>query len=403
MGFLDFLKKKQEIRELTLAQVPGFLEEYWAESGAEDDFSQLVEFIKEQKQRTVEALETLENAELMNKNIPQRAMHILAGNKKIYIQRMNRFLGDIQPPDEIGQIEKFLLEFGENALRLQKDTQKNFMIINEFLRDELRAVVKEAKLIEVQANKFQANLLKYNLDSITSAKKLMSQIKESKESKKLNKKAVDELAKAKQKVEKDHKIIAEKIAELQKSNDMKEFESLNKKLKSIHMKLEDHKRDLNTPFSNLHRALKKYKHGSLDEDLIDKYIEDVWLGLQGDSELKIIGVLGKLKNELDNLDLKNPDKMAQLIGNVTDTFLQRIKEGISTLEQEKALVESELSENSIMEVIAKEQLRFNSAKEEIKTITKTLEEKRHKLSGLSEKKLLDKLNSTLEALNAIVS
>ena len=63
--------------------------------------------IKTSIEETKQKLEALEEAGLLNPDVPERAKHFMRGNKDEYTRRINNFLQSISEPTEIEQFEDF--------------------------------------------------------------------------------------------------------------------------------------------------------------------------------------------------------------------------------------------------------------------------------------------------------
>ncbi len=108
MGFFDFLKRfsnkevEIELEESTLENIDGQIDS-WSKKvlvSTTTDLDNLKKLLSEKKSKAIENSEKLLKAKLKNPNIPERAKHIMEGNRKMYIQRVERFLETASLPED---------------------------------------------------------------------------------------------------------------------------------------------------------------------------------------------------------------------------------------------------------------------------------------------------------------
>ena len=303
MGFFDFLRKKGP-GEIKFSEIGEWLDKQVENKKLDQKISKAKSVIKEKIDHGYKYLEDLEKAGLKNENIPERAKHVMEGHRKSYTMRLKRFLEDIEVPDDFSQIGHYSARFSESLDKLSEDTQRNYLVLKEFMEEELSCVIKTVKGIEDELSKLQAGIEKEGLEMIKDAKIRLKQYKDD-----LKKKAMLEEERAAQ--EKESESVKERKARLEnRLNDLKESKDYNEykvfleKKKKYEEQLKDIEHDLKAIFSELHRPLKKYKRGSLSEDVIDKYLMDPIGALEADHSLSIRDVFNKMKQQLDTLELK---------------------------------------------------------------------------------------------------
>ena len=326
MGFLDFLRKKEPLA-IKFSEVEGWLDRQVEDKKLNQKVGKVKSIIREKLEQGYKYLEELEQAGLKNENIPERAKHVMEGHRKTYINRLKRFLDEIDVPDEFSQIGYYTAKFSESLDRLSQETQKNYLVLKEFMEAELGRIAKSVKGIEDELSKLQAQIEKESLDNIKDAKAKLKLYKDD-----LKKKArlEEEKAAHEQKLEslKERKTrLAKRVDDLKQSRDYNDYRVFIEKKQKYEEKLKALENELKEVFAELNRPLRKYKRGSLSEALIDKYLLDPLGALEADDSLSINDVLNKMKNQLDTLELKEKqlEKTNEMLDRLSKDFFTRRK------------------------------------------------------------------------------
>ena len=109
------------------------------------------------------------------------------------------------------------------------------------------------------------------------------------------------------------KKINNRLESLKQSKDYSNFEALQKQKAELESQISHIKHRFNNTFKGIDKAVKKYKKGSLQEELLDQYMDDPLLALMEDQQFIILEILEKIKKEIDNLELKQKDKILKNI------------------------------------------------------------------------------------------
>jgi len=378
MGFFSFLKKKEETIKFT--KINDWILNYIDKNNFN---SKIDEFNKETQSRIKqikELLLELEKATLVNENIPERLKHIMDGNRKNYVRKVNFFLNDIDLPNSYYDIKKFSKDFTKKMDELSQETQKTYLILKEFVEKELSNVVKKIKEIEDSALDLQKEFEKDKIDEIEKIREQLRLHDDSKgtilELKQLKKKYETELEDIKSKEEK----IKFKISKIKSDKSFKECELLKKQQEQIIVEINEHKKKVITSFLSIDRALKKYKRLSLDEKLIDGYLQEPVNALMNDHELQIVLVMEKLSKSIKELNLKDKqqEKIKEDIKKLNKDFLLKLREEIQELlEKQKNIKSSLLANTSAMNLSEQESWLEN--------IQKNLKEKTQEINCIEQK------------------
>ena len=403
MGFFDFLRKKGP-GEIKFSEIGEWLDKQVENKKLDQKISKAKSVIKEKIDHGYKYLEDLEKAGLKNENIPERAKHVMEGHRKSYTMRLKRFLEDIEVPDDFSQIGHYSARFSESLDKLSEDTQRNYLVLKEFMEEELSCVIKTVKGIEDELSKLQAGIEKEGLEMIKDAKIRLKQYKDD-----LKKKAMLEEERAAQ--EKESESVKERKARLEnRLNDLKESKDYNEykvfleKKKKYEEQLKDIEHDLKAIFSELHRPLKKYKRGSLSEDVIDKYLMDPIGALEADHSLSIRDVFNKMKQQLDILELKEKqlEKTMELIEKLNKDFLMNRKLEISRLKGLNKEAAAKINRNVVALNISENETWLKAVEDKIIQSEKTLEELKREIGDINLDYLKQKVKEKVKEISNVI-
>ena len=384
MGFLDFLRKK-EPSEIRFSEIADWLDKQVENKKLGKKINTVKNIIKEKVDQGYKFLEEMEKAGLKNDNIPERAKHIMEGHRKVYVQRLRRFLDDIDVPDDFSHIGNYSAKFSESIDTLSEDTQKNYLVLKEFMEAELVRVIKTIKNIEDELSKLQASIEKEGLEAIKDAKiRLKQYYNDLKKKARLEEqraehdKDVDSLKERKARLE-------EKITELKKSKDFNEYKVFLERKKKYEESLRKIENEMKEIFAELHRPLKKYKRGSLNEDIIDKYLLDPAGALEEDHSLLIKDVLNKMKEQLDTLELKEKqlDKTVEIIEKLNKDFFTTRKLEIGRLKGLNKEAATNINRSVSALNISENETWLRSVEEKIEGAEKILEEAKREIGDIN--------------------
>ncbi|MBC8444444.1 hypothetical protein H8D83_02550 [Candidatus Woesearchaeota archaeon] len=365
------------------------------------------EKIKVEKKKVKGNLEELKNAKLRNKNVPERIIQIINGNRDTYIQKVGLLMDEVRIPKEFKDIIKFCDGFEDVINNFSKSTLKAYQVLQEFFGDKSFGVaenirdtdkfVKEAKSILKNAEIDELERLKQKvmgiLEKINSKKDLEENISSTKKDlKEVNKKFVDK---------------KEKLEQVKKSDEYGLFNDLVSKKESLENEKKELEMMLWHSFSVIEAGLKKYERVTLEKGVVKKYLANSLMALLKDTELKIVDVLNKMENSISNGDVELKDKKKEKIlhelGKLNVDYFKEFLEKYNKIEWELDQLKVKFEESTIMVDIEKlkEEIdiienKINSKKCEINEWSKELEELNvGVLKKKLEKEVKDKIGKTI--------
>jgi hypothetical protein len=382
MGFFDFLKPKGE-ETISFSDI------------------EAKEVVHGKILETHKFLDELEKAGLMNNNIPLQAKQMMEGHRKTYIQRLKKFLDEIEMPDDYSQIGFFTASFSENLTKLSEDTHKNHLVLKEFMEAELIRVIKSVKGIEDELTRLQADIDKQGIELIKDAKVRLKHYQDD-----LKKKAMLEEEKLRQNnevealKERKQKLQA-RIDELHTTDEYNEFKELLDNKKKYEDSLKAVETELKTIFAHLNRPLRKYKHSSLQERLIDNYLLDPVGALEEDDSFSMLEVLGKMKQEVNNLELKESqlEKTVEMINKLSREFFLSKKIELDQLKELNKETATKINTSVVALNIAESDTLLRGANDRLEDAEKSLDELAKALDGINLDYLKQKVREKVKEIS----
>ncbi len=402
MGIFNFLKKsskkEEEIREFKLDELYLFVDSL-SEKIIEDVDLSLVD-IKEgvikEKSEMMENIQKLSEAEIKNKNIPERARHMAIDNRTTCIQKINVLLQGTNPPNNFDEGLNFCDSFDEGLEHFNKGTMRSYQILPEFFPDEITKVSVNIKNLKEFVRKSRKLMEDSEIEKYNHLKSKINEIKqEIKQEKEINEEI--EL------IEKDLQIKIKKINE--KENNIKEIEngveykgflSLVDKKKMLELEaLEIEKRPLQY-FFGIEPALKKYERLTLNHVIVKEYLADPLKALLKDKEFKIIEVIDKMKDSLlkNQFELKErkKEKILKELDNFTKDNFEMFLSKYAELNMELSRIELELGKITVIGELEEIKEEFNQGKIDLEEDKSKME----KMKGGLEMIDIDNLKRVLE-------
>lgn len=383
MGFFDFLKKKkQETKEIKLEELDNWLDSLSKNTleNINPQITSLKEKITQEKIKLSDNIKKLATIELKNPNIPERAKHIMEGNRTTYIQKLTNLSKEIKIPEQTDQIITFHTSLTNLLNEFTKATNKSHHILMEFFVEEISNISTNMRNIINLIEKIKKLIENSNLEKIPILKKQLNQIQE-----KIKQKQELESKIKKQKQELESKNIIEtenQIKELEQSQKYKTYIELTNKEKTLKQEIIETENKVSNSISLINPAFKKYERLSSQPKLIRKYLDNPLKSLLEDKELKITEVISKMKQSIIKEELqlkkKKKEKILQIIDNFTKDYLKAFITKINELNKESKILKLEIEKSTIIKEInnLKEKSAQNKAKlkEQEQEISKTTKE-----------------------------
>jgi hypothetical protein len=334
--FIKKLFSKEEIEEekVSLEDLNSWLDE--KSKLLFDDLNvkidEIIQKIKDEKNVLYENLNILENAELQNSKIPERAKTIMEGNRSGFIKRVLLFFDNIDLKyDEYEDLIAKCKNIENQINLLGKSTSRNYQVLNEFFAREAEKSAMNIKNVENYAKQLLSSINTSKISSIDKIKKMIIDLKNKiklKESYSLqfvnNKKSIESNKGRKAEIE-------NKIKELKSNAEYRAFEKMHEESEKTKSKISVIEKQLLHDFSTLEKSLKKYSKIAFEnEKQILDYLDNSIITLVKDTDFKIIKILDSLKGSISRgeleLDEKKQSRAIQKIDELDGVYFNKMRE-----------------------------------------------------------------------------
>lgn len=356
--------------------------------------------IKEEIDNAKQNLDILSKAELKNKNVPERIIQMMQGNRQAYIKRINQFLDDIKEPINYEEYKKNFSTISNELDLLGKATQKNYYVLQEFFINESSRISYNIKKIENAVGEFDKRFVEKGINSVVSIKKKVKELEIQLTSKKQLleniKEKEDEVGALKEgELEK-----IQKIEDFKKSEIFLSFEGLKREMEELVKQIDEHKQKLTYIFSIIEHGLKKFQRMSADENLIKEYLNDPVMGVNADPGYKIVTILEGMRKYIEEgkieLKDKKKDKTMEYSRKITKSFLKDFLIDIKKLEREKEEKKREILSNKVIEDYAELKELLKRKKNELDDGQKELDDLKKKLGVFEIEQLKESLQKKVK-------
>ncbi|MFH1589124.1 MAG: hypothetical protein ABIB43_00990 [archaeon] len=386
MGIFDFLKKKKiEEETLKFSEVDDWINRKLESRIIREKISTFKDQINQKIAETKQLMKKLEESSLMNENIPERVKQIMKGNRQNYIRKTTIFLDEVNTPEDYLKISDFSKEFSTKLDGLSKETQKSYFVLKEFLQSEVSAVAKKIKEIEDLTIEFNNDIKKKNYHRLEDIKDKLKEYNNSK----VNLAALnDEKNRLKEElkvIETKKKIIMNKINDLRVGRSYQEYETLKKDEKTTAEEVQKQKKEIIIHFSTLEKAFRKYKRMSLNEQLIDTYLEGPAEAIMKDENLEITIILEKMLQSIGQLELKDKkeEKTKEEIQKLSREFLKELRDKLKLLIEDSNKIKRKLISNTSAMIISEQESLLENVNQKINEQNKRIEETDNKIERIN--------------------
>ncbi len=191
---------------------------------------------------------------------------------------------------------------------------------------------------------------------------------------------------------------------LKQSKDYNEYKVFLERKKKYEEQLKQIENELKEVFAELHRPLKKYKRGSLNENIIDRYLLDPAGALEEDDSLLIREVLNKMKDQLDLLELKEKqlEKTVEIINRLDKDFFTKRKLEIGRLKGLNKEAATKINRSVAALNISENETWLSSVEEKIALAEKMIEEIKREIGDINLEYLKQKVKEKTQEISNVI-
>jgi hypothetical protein len=312
------------------------------------------------------AVVLIENAELRNPNIPERAKHFMQGNREQFIKLSNKFIENIIVPREAP-------DFSQNDLLFQQyaqNTARPSAILSEFFGEEIKELRKELANVESRLQELkQHQLKKEQFEAIADILRQRDAIKEQRSA-----------------IEKQKKEFEEQLQQLKNKHESlkKEKETVTSKPDYIKIKediistareRQEAEQAITGIFLPLSDAIKKYAH-QIKNDKLAKYAENPLDALVHDYALGILKYVEDIRKAIEEKELELKPERAQ---KAIESLKQLTKENLGNMihryanaKKRETDIHHDIAQRPIMKEYAQYAEEIKRTSEEIRQLESTI-------------------------------
>ncbi len=350
-------------------------------------------------------IKVLANAKLKNPNIPERAMHIMEGNRRSYVQKAEHFISGLSFPENHELLEEFCADFNARLDEFAKSTVKNYQVLQEFFSEEVRSLFSSIKEMERTAmmlrrmcrehKAFRLRELSEAMKNIDNRKAKEKNLKSQIASKKRELKEKEELARE----------ISEEEQRIRSGEDYKKAVEAEISLEELRRKLRAAKHELRSLFAGVHSCLKKYERIALDHRLLSSYLSDPVEALVKDEKISIASILRKAEEAVkgNKIGLKEKKKKKSLMAleKITKEKLSGLRRDLVSLESRIASLQRKIAESDTFRVLSELEKKREAEERKARELALSIEEDKRTLASLREKKDFAEIEQRLERVAGI--
>ena len=368
MGLFNIFKKKSEPVLLKLEDLKEWLDKQVERKEIGSSLGIMKRELSAKLTKLDELLKNLEYATLKNPGVyPERAISIMEGNRKAYVQKVKNFKTELKFPEKYEDTKQFLEETSNKLEALAEDTQKNFFILKEFMGNEVTAVANKLREMDKTTAEARQQLENTVIDKVKEIKEKITEYYNAEQEIYEFRKKVELIEQTKSELYEKRSKIEEKINKLKISPGYSELQTLIEKKEQIKEDIREAEKKIHSFFSEIEPAMKKY-HNKAKTKIIEAYLEDSVKAFLEDEGMKIKQELEKILKELEKLELK-PAK------------IKRIKEALTSKETEK---------------LHKAQEKIKSLKEDLEELIKRIKNHSSKLNVKEQESWMLSIDKDLE-------
>ncbi|MBU0760954.1 MAG: hypothetical protein KJ600_06080 [Nanoarchaeota archaeon] len=361
MGFFDFLKKKAEVEEkkpeeISLSEINSWLQSK-SKNTLEKVNSELEEIRKKittEKSVLKESLKNLENAELKNKELPERAKQIMQGNRQIYLQKIETLIGNLNFPEALEKVASFSDSFDKELGEFDKSISKSHNILGEFFPEKAGAVSMNVKNLDKFVKDAKTAIKNSEIEKLKELENKIKQTTEKISSKKENKNKIKLTEKILQSSQAGINEKEKKIEQIKRGDPYKKITGSINAEELLKQQIIEENSQMAHSFSEIESAMKKYENLS-ENKLAKKYLDSPLDALFEDKEFEITSLIKAIetavkKNEIILKDKKREKilkELSSLEENRFADFLQKNKDAADKLN----LLKSEIDNSQILKQV----------------------------------------------------
>jgi len=401
---------KEELKQLKKSELEGYIKKQLEKGSIGHLFREFSGRINELSETIKQRCDELGKAELQNKNIPLRALTIMEGNRKAYIQKTIHFTGRIKGIlDELetltnsSSIIEGVSKMNEVFDEYGKSTQKPYYILQEFFANESHRIANDIKKISESIGNFKDDLKKSDIHKFQKVLDLLNKIKNREQRKKELENQKKKLGKDLDEDEKNISILKHEIKKIKESPEFNELSKLNDKLRITENEQKRFSDEMYYKLAPLSRALRKYAKISLDEKSIEMIVSEPFKAmaeLETETLNKVFSALAKSIKE-GNIVLKENvrKKNLEILNKINPEFVKNAQAKIKSQKDNIQKISAAVEKNTLWSEIDDLNKKIEKNQQHLSYLKKEIQNAEHELSKITTDDIYNKIKGILRSLN----
>ncbi len=353
------------------------------------------------KEKVKADLKKLGEAKLKNKNIPERAIQILNGNRDSYIKKIQVFFDYLNPQlDSLDEALQFCEKTNKELDHLNSSTSKSYYVLQEFMANESREVAFSLKSIHKILEDIRKLIMEGDIDWIRDLEAEMSNLDKGLNQKKQMSAVIHALKETSKSLDAEKKGCQQNLDQVVATPEYKSYVSVVETRTQLKKLLEKQGLMLRTQFTAIDHALKKYQRMSMDEQLVKDYLENPLSAVLQDTQHKIVQVLTNLRKniESDTLALKDTKKIKSLeaLKILNNEFFIKFTDDYNKLQKDLKDINEKLTKFTVASAVAKLNAQIDDVKAKIAETEKKIIEKSENVKKFESGHIIEKIRKVIE-------
>jgi len=345
--------------------------------------------VKEDMTKTKDSLAILSTAKLQNPKISVKETQFMEGNRKSYILAVNNFLRGIDlEKDDYPVLLEFCNNFNLSLEKFGKSTVKSYHILQEFFAHESRNIAINIKNLDSLIKELKNIIQGTNIEKINDIKNNIINLKNKIKQKNEFEGILKDKEKIKEGLIKNKEDTEKEIEDLIKSKEYNQLNDLKANKEVLLANIREHNAKIVHAFSVMERPLKKLERMILQEgELLERYIGNPVEALVNDNGLKIVGLLGKLERNINNLTLelkdKKREKVLETVKGLTEEFLREFVNKHNELNGKLEKLEKEINEDETLKKENKLNYELSNVNDNLEKVTNEIKNNNAELGKIN--------------------
>lgn len=344
----NWFKKEEADKEVDFFELGRWiLENHGLYQQMGQDFAELRELILNMHPK----VDILEKVDVKGKKYDEKLKSLVEGNKPAYVLAVRLLLKKVVVPDNYDSksVCAFANKVDDGLKDFNQRTARNYFILQSIIGDELAAVVRDIKGIDVLSKMIKERACNGKLKVMEDFQGRLSDIYSYLGKKDEDHKALLAFVKEREKLFAMESKMRDEIEKNRNSGEFNEMSRLEAEKEILAGKQYEMKALFDNDMGMLQRPLKKLEKIGHFKTL-KRYVDKPFEALLDDKGMEIVLILSSLKGEIGSgkIEVKNSDKILGVIGGLSAEHLKGVRERYTHISKQISEIGHTLNKNEFM-------------------------------------------------------